>query len=70
MIRRESRGAAHPVLPCGAKIFIAFEGTQVLTEIIARGPTAPGQQFELTAALAEELDLSGVQPIRWTFART
>ena len=70
LIRRDSRGVGHPVLPCGAKIFIAFDGKQVLTEIIARGPTAPGQQFELTPALAKELDLSGVQPIRWTFART
>ncbi len=62
-------GVAHPVLPCGAKIFIAFRGKDVLTQVVDRGPTAPGREFNLTQALAQQLGLRGVQKIRWSFAR-
>ena len=69
IIRRTTLGVAHPVLPCGAKIFISFHGNEVLTQIIDRGPASPGLEFVVSAALAKKLDLSGVQPVRWTFAR-
>lgn len=64
-----SVGAAHPVLPCGAKVWIAFGDTEVLTQVIDRGPTVPGREFGLTPALAEELGVQGTQRIRWRFAR-
>jgi hypothetical protein len=63
-------GVAHPVLPCGAKIFISFGAKQVLTQIVDHGPRTPGVEFEILPALAKKLDLHGVQPIRWTFARS
>ena len=69
VLRRTTLGVAHPVLPCGAKVFIAFGGKQVLTEIVDHGPDSPGLEFEITAALAKELGLRGVQPIRWSYAR-
>jgi hypothetical protein len=62
-------GVDHPVLPCGAKIFVTFDGKTVLTTVVDRGPFAPGREFEVTPALADLLGLSGVQPIRWSFAR-
>jgi rare lipoprotein A (peptidoglycan hydrolase) len=62
-------GVAHPVLPCGVKVYIAFEGTRVLTEVIDHGPFVPGRQFDVTKALADRIGLHGTQPIRWTFAR-
>jgi rare lipoprotein A (peptidoglycan hydrolase) len=65
----ETLGVAHPVLPCGVKVYIAFEGTRVLTEVIDRGPFVPGREFDLTKALADRIGLHGTQPIRWTFAR-
>jgi hypothetical protein len=37
--------------------------------VVDRGPLAPGYEFELTPALAERLGLTGVQKIRWSFAR-
>jgi rare lipoprotein A (peptidoglycan hydrolase) len=40
----------------------------VLTQVIDRGPYAPGREFQLTKALADEIDLHGVQPIKWRFA--
>jgi hypothetical protein len=60
-------GVDHPVLPCGTKIFIRYRGKTVLTQIVDRGPDAPGHEFELTPALAELVGLGGVQPIRWSF---
>ena len=61
-------GVAHPVLPCGAKIYIEFGGKQVLTQVIDRGHTAPGRTFDVTEALAKLLGLQGSQTIRWRFA--
>ena len=62
-------GLDHPVLPCGAKIFLRYGGKTVLTQVVDRGPYAPGREFEVTPALADLLGLSGVQTIRWSFAR-
>ena len=62
-------GVGHPVLPCGAKLFLRYGGKTVLTQVVDRGPYAPDREFELTPALAELLGLSGIQTIRWSFAR-
>ena len=68
-LQAETLGVAPPVLPCGVKIYLSFEGTRVLTEVIDRGPFVPGREFDLTKALADRIGLHGTQPIRWTFAR-
>jgi hypothetical protein len=65
----ETLGVSHPVLPCGAKIFLRFAHRTVLTEVIDRGPRGPGHEFDLTIALARRLGLHGTQLVRWTFAR-
>jgi rare lipoprotein A (peptidoglycan hydrolase) len=65
----DTLGVAHPVLPCGIKVYIAYGGTRVLTQVIDRGPFVPGREFDITKALADEIELHGTQPIRWTFAR-
>jgi hypothetical protein len=62
-------GVGHSVLPCGAKLFLAYRGRTFLTTVVDRGPFAPGHDFELTPALADVLGLSGLQTIRWSFAR-
>lgn len=62
-------GVAHPVLPCGVKIFIAYQDRTVLTQVVDRGPSAPGRQFDVTRPLARRLGLSGTQQIRWRYAR-
>jgi hypothetical protein len=62
-------GVDHPVLPCGAKLFVEYHGKTVLTTVVDRGPFVPGREFEVTPALADLLDLSGVQTIRWSFTR-
>jgi hypothetical protein len=62
-------GVDHPVLPCGAKLFVQYDGKTAFTSVVDRGPFAPGREFEVTPALADLLGLSGVQTIRWSFAR-
>jgi rare lipoprotein A (peptidoglycan hydrolase) len=68
-ISARTMGVAHPVLPCGAKIYISYGGRRVLTQVIDRGPNAPGREFNVTKALADEIDLHGTRAIRWSFAR-
>jgi rare lipoprotein A len=69
VLRADTEGVAHPVLPCGARIYISFAGMDVLTQVIDRGPYVPGREFDLTDALARRLGLRGVQDIRWSYAR-
>jgi hypothetical protein len=63
-----SLGVTHPTLPCGAKIFVSYAGTELLTEVIDTRLKEPGRQFELTEALARRLELEGTQEIEWRFA--
>ena len=65
----KTMGVGHPVLPCGAKIYVKFGGKEVLTQVVDRGHTVPGRDFDVTQALAKLLDLQGTQTIQWRFAR-
>jgi rare lipoprotein A (peptidoglycan hydrolase) len=62
-------GVAHPVLPCGVKLYVEYKGKQVLTQVVDRGHTVPGREFDLTEALARLLRVQGTQTIQWRFAR-
>ena len=63
------QGVAHPVLPCGVKIYIRFNGKDVLTQVVDRGPNVPGRDFDITKALADRIGLHGTQAIQWRYAR-
>ena len=63
------QGVAHPVLPCGVKIYIAYRGKQALTQVVDRGPRVPGRTFDITVGLARKIGLHGTQRIRWAYAR-
>ena len=69
VLTNRSLGLTHAVLPCGAKIYIAYGGTEVLTEVLDNRMRRQGRQFELTEALAQRLGIDGTQQIRWRFAR-
>ncbi len=69
VLRSDTVGVAHPTLPCGARIFVTYNGTTVLTQVVDRGPYEQGRQFDLTDALARRLGLRGVQTIEWSYAR-
>lgn len=62
-------GVAHPVLPCGVRVYISYGNKHVLTEVIDHGPYVPGREFDLTEALAKELGVVGVQRIEWSYAQ-
>jgi rare lipoprotein A (peptidoglycan hydrolase) len=66
---KTTQGVAHPVLPCGVRLYIRFHGREVLTQVVDRGPNVPGREFDVTKALANRLDLHGTQTIQWRFAR-
>jgi hypothetical protein len=68
IVRGRSLGVTHPALPCGAKIYIEYDGTELLTEVIDNRLKQPGRVFELTELLAQRLGLDGTQEIRWRYA--
>jgi rare lipoprotein A (peptidoglycan hydrolase) len=63
------QGVAHPVLPCGVKIYIRYDGHDVLTQVVDRGPNTPTRDFAITKALADRIGLHGTQHIEWRYAR-
>jgi hypothetical protein len=63
-----SVGLAHPVLPCGVDIVIAYGDKRIRTEVVARDRVQAGRDFELTKALADQLGVHGTRTIRWRFA--
>jgi len=67
-LTRRTRGIAHPVLPCGVRIVVAFGGKSIATSVVERGATAAGDDFDLTAALAKALGVAGRTRIHWRFA--
>lgn len=64
----ETRGLTHPVLPCGVQLLVSFQGRVAQAQVVDRGPHRAGVEFELTEALARDLEFSGAQGIRWRFA--
>jgi rare lipoprotein A (peptidoglycan hydrolase) len=68
VIAASTLGVAHPTLPCGARIYLRFQGLRVLTAVIDRGPYEAGRQIDVTDALARRLGLQGVQPMHWSYA--
>jgi rare lipoprotein A (peptidoglycan hydrolase) len=65
----DTYGVAHPSLPCGTRIFIAYGHTQVLAEVLARGPYVPGRGLDLTPALAKKLGFTSDDVVRWRFSQ-
>ena len=65
-----AEGVAHPVLPCGIRLYVSFRGKTVLTQVIDRVANVAPREFDVTAALAQRLGLRGTAEIRWTYART
>jgi rare lipoprotein A (peptidoglycan hydrolase) len=68
VLRPETIGVSHGVLPCGAKIFLRNGDRTVMTQVIDRGPPVAGRVFDLTEALAARLDVKGNVRLRWAYA--
>jgi len=67
-LTRDLRGVVHPVLPCGARIVVAFGGREAETEVVDQGPVGAGEEFSLTAPLAAELGVDALETVRWRFS--
>jgi hypothetical protein len=67
-LERDTLGVSHPVLVCGAKIYLGHGDTEILTQVVARGPGTAAFQFGLTDALARTLGVDQRTTIRWRFA--
>jgi hypothetical protein len=68
-LTNETDGVGHPVLPCGARIYVAYGSVEALTQVLARGSAAPRSQFVVTRSLARKLGLESTDLIRWRYAR-
>jgi hypothetical protein len=69
LVVRGTLGVVHPVLPCGARIFITYRGTRALTRVVAHGPVPQGRGLDLMPRLARRIGFDGVREIQWAFAR-
>jgi rare lipoprotein A len=52
-------GVAHKSLPCGARVTLRHRGRILRVRVIDRGPYVGGREFDLTAATAQRLGVSG-----------
>ena len=68
-LTQRTRGVAHPVLPCGARIVVWHDGREVETRVVDRAAYGSGQGLTLTQALADELGVTGVETVRWRLVR-
>jgi hypothetical protein len=68
MLAPTSFGVAHPVLPCGAKLLLDYQGRRAEAEVVERGSVGQGRSFDLTPALAEQLGIAGEATVRWRFS--
>jgi hypothetical protein len=64
----DTLGVAHPVLPCGTKLWISYGETMILTQVVDRTRGGPDREFGMTGPLARKVGLGGVERIRWRFA--
>jgi hypothetical protein len=67
-LTEKTLGIAHPVLPCGVDLVVAYRGREVRAEVIERDDAAPESQFDLSPGLADRLGIDGSTTIRWRFA--
>jgi rare lipoprotein A (peptidoglycan hydrolase) len=67
-LRPGTLGVAHRSLPCGTPIKFSYEGRQVVTRVIDRGPYAKGFAWDLTNGTREALGFEGSGQIRYAVA--
>jgi len=65
-----AEGVAHPVLPCGTRLYVSYGGKTVLTQVVDRVANVAPREFDVTAALAQRLGLRRTGTIRWTYAES
>jgi rare lipoprotein A len=64
-LRPGTLGVAHRNLPCGTAVKFVYEGRQIVTRVIDRGPYAKGVAWDLTNGTREALGFEGSGQIRY-----
>jgi rare lipoprotein A (peptidoglycan hydrolase) len=67
-LRPGTLGVAHRNLPCGTAVKFLFEGRQIVTRVIDRGPYSKGFAWDLTNGAREALGFEGSGLIRYAVA--
>jgi rare lipoprotein A len=67
-LRPQTMGVAHKTLPCGTTVKFVYGGRSVVTQVIDRGPFAPGRAWDLTKAVSDALGFEGVGRVRYAVA--
>jgi rare lipoprotein A (peptidoglycan hydrolase) len=69
VLRRSTIGVAHRKLPCGTEVTFSYEGRTVAAPVIDRGPFRRGFVWDLTAATARQLGLTGAARLLYAVSR-
>ena len=67
-LRPGTLGVAHRSLPCGTPVKFVYEGRQIVTRVIDRGPYAKGFSWDLTNGAREALGFEGSGQVRYAVA--
>jgi rare lipoprotein A len=62
-LRKATLGVAHKTLPCGTLVDLYMDGRTVTVPVIDRGPFRKGTSYDLTAATAQALGMTGTSVI-------
>jgi hypothetical protein len=62
-------GILDPVLPCGTRLVLLYEGREIAARVVDRTAPLAGRDFSVTPPLARALGLTGVRRLGWRFAR-
>ncbi len=62
-LTRRTIGVANRTLPCGTKVAVLYDGRTMTVPVIDRGPYANGADWDLTAATAQALGMTGTATI-------
>lgn len=65
VLRPDTVGVAHRNLPCGTTVKFSYEGRQIVTTVIDRGPFSKGNAWDLTNGARQLLGFNGSGPIRY-----
>lgn len=65
VLRPDTVGVAHRNLPCGTTVKFVYEGRQIVTTVIDRGPFSRGNAWDLTNGARQLLGFEGSGPIRY-----
>jgi rare lipoprotein A len=65
VLRPDTIGVAHRNLPCGTTVKFIYQGRQIVTTVIDRGPYSRGNAWDLTNGARQLLSFDGLGPIRY-----